>query len=78
MIPYHIEFGEVKTKALEEGRIDRKIPLKLGEKPLEYTTKYKYLGQVQNEKTSAEDHIIAVIKGKTSSFPDSTNHSWKQ
>ncbi len=61
--PYRIVYGEEKTKAIKEGRRGEKTQFKLGEMEIKYTSKYKYLGQMTNEKGNAKDHITEV-KGK--------------
>ena len=51
---YHIAFGKEKSKAMYIGRGNQKKekekPLKLGDMEIEYTKKYKYLGETINDK----------------------------
>lgn len=61
--PYRIVYGEPKSKVMKEGRRGRKVSFNLGEMELKYTDKYKYLGQVLNDKGNNKDHIEEV-KGK--------------
>ena len=61
---YHIEFGSAKSKILKIGNKTTKPDIYLGEKKLEYTDQYKYLGEMLNHKGNAEDHIIQ-LKRKT-------------
>ena len=61
---YHIEFGATKSKILKIGKGNSKPNLHLGEMKLEYTTTYKYLGEIFNTKGNMEDHI-PEIKRKT-------------
>ena len=60
---YHIEFGKEKRKILKIGPSKKMPTIKLGEMTLEYTNKYKYLGETLNEKANLETHIQEV-KGK--------------
>ena len=60
---YHIEFGKEKSKAMKIGGNKDTPELKLGDMILEYTDKYKYLGEMLNNKTNMTDHIKSV-KGK--------------
>ena len=57
---YHIEFGEEKSKLLKIGKPKQKPEIKLGTKTLMYTDKYKYLGEVINNKLNLQDHIKAL------------------
>jgi hypothetical protein len=50
-------YGEAKSKVMKPGKRGEKIAFKLGERTLEYTDKYKYLGQMSNEKKNADDHL---------------------
>ena len=43
---YHIEFGSAKSKILKIGNKTTKPDIYLGEKKLEYTDQYKYLGEM--------------------------------
>ena len=49
---YHIEFGKEKRKILKIGPSKKMPTIKLGEMTLEYTNKYKYLGETLNEKAN--------------------------
>jgi hypothetical protein len=61
---YHIEYGEAKSKIMKIGKKGDKPNFKLGPMTLQYTDKYKYLGQVNNGKNNA-DHHIEETKGKS-------------
>ncbi len=59
---YHIEFGAPKCKVVRIG--PGKAPtIKLGNTLLEETDKYKYLGEMLNNKNNWKDHI-QTVKGK--------------
>ena len=60
---YHVEFGEPKSKILKIGKVKTLEEFKLGEVTLEFTDKYKYLGEIFNNKGNLKDHI-SEIKGK--------------
>ena len=60
---YHVEFGEAKSKILKIGKVKNEEEFKLGEMKLEFTEKYKYLGEIFNNKGNLTHHI-AEIKGK--------------
>ena len=61
---YHIEFGKEKSKAMKIGGGKTNQPeFRLGDMILEYTDKYKYLGEILNNKNNMTDHISAT-KGK--------------
>ena len=63
---YHIEFGSAKSKILKIGNKTTKPDIYLGEKKLEYTDQYKYLGEMLNHNGNAEDHIHVIqLKRKT-------------
>ncbi len=42
------------------GRKGAKETFTLGKKTFKYTNKYKYLGQVMNERNNTEDHIKEI------------------
>ena len=60
---YHIEFGMPKTKFLRPNKVKTSIDLKLGEKNIEETDKYTYLGEVNNKGMNLKDQI-KNIEGK--------------
>ena len=60
---YHIEFGKAKSNIMKRGGQNTKEPAKLGDMELEVTDKYKYLGQIMNNKGNLKDHI-KMTKGK--------------
>ena len=61
---YHIEFGKEKSKIMVMGTKQKPIDsLKLGDLILEQTNKYKYLGEMINDKGYMEDQI-KEIRGK--------------
>ena len=62
---YHSEYGLSKSNVMTicYGRNKDKPQFKLGENILETTSKYKYLGYIQNDKNDMKDHFKAV-KGK--------------
>ena len=49
---YHVEFGEEKSNVIKIGRNKENPEFTLGDMNLKYTDKYKYLGYVQNNKTT--------------------------
>ncbi len=61
---YYTEYGEVKSKVMKIGRKEARETFKFGKKTLMNTHKYKYIGQIMNERNNAEDHI-KEIKGKS-------------
>ena len=61
---YHIEFGMEKSKVLKIGKKGTSPPLRLGHLNLEYTEKYKYLGETLNTNNSMKNHIT-TIRSKT-------------
>ena len=60
---YHIEFGKDKTKILKIGNDKKMISFRIGEMEIEYTDKYKYLGEIMNRMNNLKDQI-KEIKGK--------------
>jgi len=63
---YHIAFGKEKSKVMRIGKDTERQnahQFKLGDMDIEYADKYKYLGQLINNKTNLSDHIKS-IKGK--------------
>ena len=61
---YHIEFREEKSKVMIiGGKKDTPRPIfKIGDITLEYTEKYKYLGEVINSKNNLENQIEELEK----------------
>ena len=53
---YHIQFGAVKCKVIKRGK-GKKSALKLNGETLEEVPKYKYLGEMINNKGNLSDHI---------------------
>ena len=62
-LKFHVEYGMPKTKHLRTGKEKDPITLKLGDRTVEETTKYTYLGEINNRKMNLEDQIKA-IEGK--------------
>ena len=61
---YHVEFGTEKSRVLKIGSHNQPNPvLTLGTTYLQYTDKYKYLGEIINNHCNLKDHITA-IRGK--------------
>ena len=63
---YHIEYGAPKSNTQRIRHTRKKVEtptFKLGEMELEQTSKYKYLGLIQNEKNNNEDQLKST-KGK--------------
>ena len=60
---YHIEYGKDKSKTMTKGKDKTKREFKLGDMDIEYQEKYTYLGLVQNDRNTIDDHIRR-IKGK--------------
>ena len=60
---YHVEFGMPKTKYLRSGRPKKQIELKIGEKNIDETEKYTYLGEVINKGMNLKLHI-RTMRGK--------------
>ncbi len=60
---YHIKFGEQKSKAMEIGGKKKRPEFKLGEMELNYQNTYKYLGFLQSENNTIDDHLKS-LKGK--------------
>ncbi len=59
---YHIEFGAEKCKIVRIGR-GAQAKIELNNTILEETNKYKYLGEIINNKANLKDHI-EELKGK--------------
>ena len=53
---YRIVFGKEKSKVMKMGS-SVQTELKLGDMVIEETDKYKYLGEIINNKGNLEDHI---------------------
>ena len=62
-LKFHVEYGMAKTKYLKTGKTKNQINLKLGNRTVEETEKYTYLGEVNNRKMNLEDQI-KTIEGK--------------
>ncbi len=60
---YHIEFGAAKCKIIRIGN-GPKADISLNNTQLEETNKYKYLGEIINNKGSLKDHL-EELRGKT-------------
>ncbi len=60
---YHIEFGAEKCKIVKIGR-GKSADIILNSTKLEESTKYKYLGEIINNRANLKDHI-QELKGKT-------------
>ena len=60
---YHVEFGMQKTKFMRTSKKKDAISLKIGEKNIEETDKYAYLGEINNRILNLKDHI-KHIEGK--------------
>ena len=63
-LKFHVEYGMAKTKYLRTGKPKATIQLKLGDKIIEETEKYTYLGEVNNKLMNMA-HQITSIEGKT-------------
>ena len=59
---YCIVFGKEKSKVIKMGS-SVQTELKLGDMEIEETDKYKYLGEIINNKGNLEDHI-KMLEGK--------------
>ena len=59
---YRIVFGKEKSKVMKMGS-SAQTELKLGDMEIEETDKYKYLGEIINNKGNLEDHI-KMLEGK--------------
>ena len=59
---YRIVFGKEKSKVMKMGS-SVQTELKLGDMEIEETDKYKYLGEIINNKGNLEDHI-KMLEGK--------------
>ncbi len=57
---YHIEYGKPKSKVMKIGSKIKDEKFHLGNMDLEFTTKYKYLGTVKNDKNNLKDHITEI------------------
>ena len=60
---YHVEFGMSKTKVMRPGKHKMSINLKIGDKNIDETDKYTYLGDINNKAMNLKDQIKA-IEGK--------------
>ena len=54
---YRIVFAHEKSKVLKIGKKNRPEDLYLGNMKLEYTDKYKYLGEIINKTGQIDDHL---------------------
>ncbi len=78
---YHIEFGAEKCKVVRIGR-GKQAKIMLNGQALEETTKYKYLGEIINNKANLKDHI-EELKGKVQAakqkiFTETGNREFKE
>ena len=67
---YHIQFGAAKCKVIRRGK-GKKSALKLNRETLEEVPKYKYLGEMINNKGNLSDHITELekkVKGATATI----------
>ena len=67
---YHIQFGAAKCKVIRRGK-GKKSALKLNGETLEEVPKYKYLGEMINNKGNLSDHITELekkVKGATATI----------
>ena len=62
-LKFYVEYGMAKTKYLRTGAIKPPIILKLGNRTVEETDKYTYLGEINNRKMNMANQIKA-IEGK--------------
>ena len=60
---YHIKFGKEKSQSLTIGKTSEQPRLTLGQMQVEPTEKYKYLGEMVNEKLNLKDQL-KQIEGK--------------
>ena len=60
---YHIKFGKEKSQSLTIGKINKQPKFTLGQMQVEPTEKYKYLGEMVNEKLNLKDQL-KQIEGK--------------
>ena len=60
---FHVEYGMAKTKYLRLGKSKKPITLTLGDKTLEETDKYTYLGEINNKSMNMSNQIDN-IEGK--------------
>ena len=58
---YHIQFGAAKCQVIRRGK-GKKSALKLNGETLEEVPKYKYLGEIINNKGNLSDHITELEK----------------
>ncbi len=78
---YHIQFGAEKCKVVRIGR-GKQANIMLNGQSLEKTTKYKYLGEIINNKANLKDHI-EELKGKVQAakqkiFTETGNRKFKE
>ena len=60
-LKYHVEYGMPKTKYLRIGGSTKTpLNLKIGEKPVEETDKYTYLGEINNRRMNLTNQIEAI------------------
>ena len=67
---YHTQFGAAKCKVIRRGK-GKKSALKLNVETLEEVPKYKYLGEMINNKGNLSDHITELekkVKGATATI----------
>ena len=54
---YHIKFGKDKSQSLTIGKTSEQLKFTLGQMHVEPTEKYKYLGEMVNEKLNLKDQL---------------------
>ena len=54
---YHIKFGKEKSQTIIMGNPKEKPKFKLGQMDIDVTHKYKYLGEMINDKMNLKDQI---------------------
>ena len=67
---YHIQFDAAKCKVIKRGK-GKKSVLKLNGETLEEVPKYKYLGEMINNKGNLSEHITEIekkVKGATTTI----------
>ena len=59
-LKHHVEYGMPKTKFMVTGNRKHNINLKLGERQVDETDKYTYLGEVNNKRMNLKDQITQI------------------
>jgi hypothetical protein len=54
---YHIVFGKEKSKTMTTATKESETTIKMGEMSLDWTEKYKYLGEIMNKNRKVKDQI---------------------